>query len=89
MPRRHVRRRVLDVPGLVVEEEVGLELAQELALRQAAEEHRFVDLDVPVHQRADRALVRRRAARGDERGADAHARLPGRAATAAAPAAAA
>ena len=64
---------VLDVAGLVVEEEVGLELAQELALRQAAEEHRLVDLDVPVHQRADRALVRRRAARGDERGADAHA----------------
>jgi len=33
MPRRHVLGRVLDVPGLVVEEEVGLELAQELALR--------------------------------------------------------
>src|SRR4029079_18243348 len=54
-------------------EEVGLELAQELALAQAAEEHRLVDLDPPVHQRADRALVRRRAARGDERVADAHA----------------
>ena len=64
---------VLDVAGLVVEEEVGLELAQELALGQAAEEHRLVDLDVPLHQRADRPLVRRRAARGDERGADAHA----------------
>ena len=60
------------MPRLVVEEEVGLELAQELALRQAAEEHRLVDLDVPVHQRADRALVRRRAARGDQRGAHAH-----------------
>ena len=28
---------------------------------------------LPVHQRADRALVRRRAARGDQRGAHAHA----------------
>ena len=68
-----MRRRVLDVAGLVVEEEVGLELAQELALLQAAEEHRLVDLDVPFHQGADRALVRRRTARRDERGADAHA----------------
>ena len=64
--------RRFDVAALVVEEEVGLELAQELALVQAAEEHRLVDVDVPVHQRADRALVRRRAARGDQRGADAH-----------------
>ena len=30
VPRRHVLGRVLDVAGLVVEEEVGLELAQEL-----------------------------------------------------------
>ncbi len=59
--------------GLVVEEEVGFELAQELALGQSAQEHRLVDLDVPVHQRADRAFVGRRTARGDERGADPHA----------------
>ena len=59
--------------GLVVEEEIGLELAQELAFLQAAEEHRLVDLDIPLHQRADRALVRRRAAGRDERSANAHA----------------
>ena len=58
-------------------------------LRQAAEEHRLVDLDVPVHQRADRALVGRRAARGDERGADAHVARRRRAAAGAAPRAAA
>src|ERR1019366_4548660 len=71
--RRHVRRGVLDVPGLVVEEEIGLELAQEFALRQATEEHRLVDLDVPFHERADGALWGWRTARGDERGAYAHA----------------
>ena len=69
-------RRRRHMPGLVVEEEVGLELAQELALRQTAEEHRFVDLQVPLHQRADRPFVRRRAACGDERGAYAHAVHP-------------
>ena len=55
----HVLRRRLDVARLVVEEEIRLELAQEIALGEAAEEQRLVDLDVPVHQRADRALVRR------------------------------
>jgi hypothetical protein len=78
MAGRHVARGILDVAGLVVEEEVGLELAQELALGQAAEEHGLVDLDVPVHQGADGALVRRGAARGDQRGAHAHAGAPGR-----------
>ena len=58
--------------GLVVKEKIGLELAQELPLGQAAQEHGFIDLDVPVHQGADGALVRRRAARCDQRGADAH-----------------
>ena len=72
MPGRHVGRGRVHVPGLVIEEEVGLELAQELALGEATEEHRLVDLDLPVHQRADRALVRRCAARRDERGAQAH-----------------
>src|SRR5213595_1571389 len=51
--RGHVARSVVDVPGLVVEEEIGLELAQELALGEAAEEHRLVDADVPRHQGAD------------------------------------
>src|SRR5213082_3554719 len=64
------------MPGLVVEEEVGFEFAQELALRESAEEHRLVDADVPRHQRADRALVRRRAARRDERRAHPHRRRP-------------
>ena len=70
-PTGRAARRV-DVPRLVVEVEVRLELAQERALVEAAEEHRLVDRDVPVHQRADRALVRGRAARGDERGAELH-----------------
>ena len=64
----------LDMPGLVVKEEVGLELAQELAFGQAPQEHGFVDLDVPVHERADCALVRRGAACRHQRRADAHAR---------------
>ena len=59
--------------GLVVEEKIGFELGQEFAFGQAAQEHRFIDLDVPVHQRANRALMRRGAARSDQRSADAHA----------------
>jgi len=61
--------------GLVVKEEIGLELAQELALREAAEEHGFIDTNVPVHQGADRALMRRRAAGGDQCSANAHLAL--------------
>jgi len=57
---------------LVVEEKIGLELAQEFALGQATEEHRLVDLDVPIHQGADGTFVRRRAARCHQGGADAH-----------------
>ena len=45
--RRHVLRRRLDVPGLVVEEDIGTERAQELPLVQSAEEQRLVDADVP------------------------------------------
>ena len=66
-------RGIVDMTGLVVEEEVGFELAQEFALGQAAQEQRLVHVDAPVHQGADGALVRRGAARGDQRGADAHA----------------
>ncbi|MPM41193.1 hypothetical protein SDC9_87843 [bioreactor metagenome] len=62
-----------DVAGLVVEEEVGFELAQERAFFQAAEEHGFIDGDIPLHQRAYGALVRGGAAGGDQGGANAHA----------------
>jgi len=72
MPGRHVGRGRVHVAGLVIEEKVWLEFAQELALGQAAQEHGLVDFDLPVHQGADGALVGRRAARGDQRGADAH-----------------
>ena len=58
---------------LVVKEKIRLELTQKFALGQAAQEHGFVDLDVPIHQRAYGPLMRRGAARGDERGANAHA----------------
>ena len=60
------------MPGLVVKEEIGFELAQEFAFGQAPQEHRFVDLDIPVHQGADRAFVRRCAARGYQRGTNTH-----------------
>src|SRR3546814_8711189 len=55
------------VRELVVKEEVGFELLQERAFLQAAEEHRLVDFDAPVHQRADRAFVCRCTACGDQR----------------------
>ena len=65
-------RSRFDVTGLVVKEKVRLELAQKLTLGQAAQKHGFVHLDVPVHQCADGAFVRRGAAGCDECGANPH-----------------
>ena len=72
---RHVARgdvfhRRLDVRALIVEENVGAERAEDLALVEAAQEEHLVDADVPCAQRANDALVRGRAARRDERGDD-------------------
>ena len=77
MARGHVAGGGLDVAGLVVKKEVGLKLAQKRALVQPAQKHGLVHLDVPVHQGANGALMRRGAARGDQRGAHAHLRLRG------------
>ena len=60
--------------GLVVKEKVRLELTQKSAFVQAAQKHGLVDLDIPVHQRADGALVGRGAARRHQRRAYAHGR---------------
>ena len=65
-----VPRRGQAVARLVVEEHVGFVGAQELGFVQPAEEQALVQANVPGAQRLDDALVRRRAARGDERGAD-------------------
>ena len=62
------------VSGLVVEEEVGLEFAQEGALVQTAQEEGLVHLHFPVHQRADGAFMRRGAAGRHQGGTDAHMR---------------
>ena len=59
---------------LVVKKEIGLELAQELALGHAAQKHGFIHRDLPAHQRLDGPLVRGRTARRDQCGADAHGR---------------
>ena len=59
---------------LVVKKEIGLELAQELALGHAAQKHGFIHCDLPAHQRLDGPLVCGRAARRDQCGADAHGR---------------
>ena len=47
----------IDVAALIVEEEVGLEGLKEGPFVEAAEEHGLVDGDVPLHQRAHRALM--------------------------------
>ena len=73
MARGNMSGRIAHMAGLVVKKEVGLKLAQELALGQAAQKHGLVHSNVPVHQRADGALVRRGAARRHQRSADAHA----------------
>src|SRR5205085_432916 len=69
MASRYVGTRRIDMPGLIVEIKVRLESTQESSLVEAAKKHELVDGDVPVHERPYRALVRRRAARGDEGGA--------------------
>ena len=74
MPCRDMTGCAFDVAGLVIEEEIGLEFAQELALGKAPEEQRFVDRQVPFHERADGPLMRGGAACGDQGGADARGR---------------
>src|SRR3954451_17530587 len=70
-----MRTRRVDMAELVVEVKVGLEGLEERAFIEATEEHRLVHRDVPLHQRAHRALVRGRAARGDESGAHFHGEI--------------
>ena len=60
--------------SLVVEEEVGLEFAQEGTLVQTAQEEGLVHLHFPVHQRANGAFMRRGAAGRHQGGTDAHVR---------------
>lgn len=62
------------VSSLVVEEEVGLEFAQEGALVQTAQEEGLVHLHFPVHQRADGAFMRRGTTGRHQGGSDAHVR---------------
>jgi hypothetical protein len=71
MPGGHMVGGGLYVAGLVVKEKVGLKLAQKLAFGKAAQKHRLVYFDVPVHHRADGALMRWGAAGGDQGGANA------------------
>src|SRR5690606_38950871 len=59
-----------DVLVGVVEEDVRAERLQERALGPAAEEQRLVQAHAPLAQGADYPLVRRRRARGHQRGAD-------------------
>ena len=61
---------VTDVSDLIVEEKVGLEGVEELALFGAGEKKHFVHFHAPLHQGADGALVGGRAARGDQGDAD-------------------
>src|SRR5689334_16621703 len=51
--------RGLDVTALIVEIDVGLESRKERAFVQPSQEHCLVHTDIPVHQRAHGALVRR------------------------------
>lgn len=73
MARGNMSGRIAHMTCLVVEEEVGLELAQKTALGQSAKEHGLIDIDLPVHQRIERALMGRGAARRDQGRAHAHA----------------
>jgi hypothetical protein len=66
------------VPGLIVKEEIGLELLQKWPLAQSAQKHRLIDADAPSHECADRPLVCRRAASGHKRGPNPHRGWPRR-----------
>ena len=63
MPGWHMPGCGFDMASLVIEEKVGLELAQEFALGQAAKKHRLIDADIPAHQGADGTFMGRGAAR--------------------------
>lgn len=45
------------MPGLVIEEEVGLEFLKEWPFLQSAEKHCLIDADIPAHQRSYRSLM--------------------------------
>ena len=49
----------LAMARLVIEKKVRLERAQERPFVESTQKHRFIDLDFPGHQRANRAFVRR------------------------------
>ena len=63
----NVLRRGLDVRALVVEEDVGAERSQNLALVEAAQEEHLVNSDIPCTQCSDYTFMRGCTARGDER----------------------
>ena len=61
--------------GLIVEEKIGLECLEKRAFFQPAQKHGLVDRNAPVHQGADGAFMRRGAAGGDQRRAQAYGYL--------------
>jgi hypothetical protein len=70
VPLRRYRCCLQQMAGLVVEEKVGLKFAQESALGQAAQKHRLINLDMPLHQGANSPFMCRYTAGGDQCGAD-------------------
>ena len=68
-------RGVFNMPGLVIKKEVRLKLSQEFTLGQAPQEHGLVNVDAPIHQGSDGALMRGRATGSDQGRANAHTAL--------------
>src|SRR3546814_17009057 len=62
--------RISDWSSDVCSSDVGAEYIEERPLGAPAEEQRLVQANAPFAQGADHAFVRRRRARGDQRGAE-------------------
>ena len=58
------------MPRLVIKEKIGLKRLQEWPLRQSSKKHRFVDLNMPIHQGANSSFMRRGASSRNQRRAD-------------------
>ena len=70
MPGSDMLARRLDVAALVVEKDIRPESLKKRPLIQTTEEQGFIDTNIPGAQGSHHALVRRRAASGNQRGSN-------------------
>ena len=67
MPRSNIFRCRIEMPQLVIKENIRTEALQERAFFHTAQKQRFINPNAPASQRANDTLVSRGASRGDQR----------------------